>query len=1133
MNLNHKIPLYRGELNISDEIKKFDLWGAEQIVISKHGSKNVFKLFEKSGLKLIVKEILYQSGKNDNSLKNKLKYIFVENSLFASTLETQKLSAFTCTWERSIGSKGNELSFMQNVSKNFGDIITKLQKENLALLWHPEFCYNSKEAVAYYSSSKDFQNETNNLGNFVNKFIDFRDRKESNVKQFWKSPNTNIVELDKGNLYVSNSSIPFNYLEFISESRKRQYLENRKVIDLQILNHQLYHSHFLNERESDNLISFFLSIPILSSDGGFTSKIEEKNFKGQGTVFMFLVFENGVSSNEVNGLITELCIRIPRIIKDATPDYLFNVGINLTKKAKKLAMHSAKAAIMGRNMSHNVGSHVLYYLKAYLSSHTSIVGKGVLRDLPISIDGDNLFFQQDRLPINIENLELPFLKGLGRFLTYLQERQDFIATIATTNIPSFISANFKDFIIDNFVPDKKADRHDRQSHGLKKEKNILLDFLVKSENTSVEIKYNGQYLNQSENISDDSRNFEVDIPGGVLGRQAFYSILENIIRNAAKHGDRNMSQTLEIDIRVSSECDPSFYEIMIIDNNSNSGQNKDKINKMLEEDLIDELFRLDENHKGIKEIKISSAWLVGKSITDISDVTEIIQAINFEGQLAFKFWLYKSRKLAVIVEDEFIEDLQNDNIVYKFFSLKSTRNELSELQKYNLVIDMTGDFNPNDFVLKRFITYKINQFPKTLSDMQSLYINAYKVYLETTFKELELDIPFICTDKLEASSKIDIKLSNSDLLKWINCSEGNPVKFKKVDDVFYSQKGKKNRKRIAFRRHLKGENGLSIFFKEQMNFDHNESIIDQKNNILNKVQEAQENYYSIESITGDNSTVRLLFNEEKNDEWILKTVEAGVSEILIIDERLWNQNRFYEPGSLDPVGEKILNWFKELYKNPKIKRLPENYIDEIGIKENKSLIKNEIENIKSKVNINDAISGRRGPWKRLNKHLSEEFTSAKAKFNFVESISQVLNRIKVGNIPNIFDKDLSGKIDIMDLFETRIGIIDVESLEITNINSRPDYITIHQGILDKLYNVHFKHTSNINKYDNGYKKKVIEKIVYEIKLGFKPIKLCVHSGRSKPSYIPDDTAFIPFSGIEYGMNEAKQILLNLIISSQP
>ena len=204
---------------------------------------------------------------------------------------------------------------------------------------------------------------------------------------------------------------------------------------------------------------------------------------------------------------------LSELSRDIFNKKLYQVINNNIGETRKESLKSAKAAIMGRNMSHNIGSHVLYYLKGHLGSVTQMVRDNiVLNDIPYEItkNGDDEILQVLGGGRPLNKIELPFLKGVGRFLTYLQERQDFIATIASSYHPSMVSVNFKDFIIDNFMADKRAERHGSE---LKREKNILLQYLTKSEGVSVEIYLNGKSLSSKVNINDTLRNIEIDVPG--------------------------------------------------------------------------------------------------------------------------------------------------------------------------------------------------------------------------------------------------------------------------------------------------------------------------------------------------------------------------------------------------------------------------------------------------------------------------------------------------------------------------------------------------------------------------------------------------------------------------------------------
>lgn len=235
----------------------------------------------------------------------------------------------------------------------------------------------------------------------------------------------------------------------------------------------------------------------------------------------------------------------------------------------KEANKSAKSAIMSRNMSHNLGSHVMAYLKQHLGSVQSMLNDKIL----------TLLFDDERdlgkKLSNVHSVEddvaLPFLVGLGQFISYLQERQDFIATIATDFIPYNSNVNFKDLIYDELNPDKRNERHTERTTSMKID-NILLGNIARSEGlgrpTSPTKKGKGEseYSDLSDIVLkfrdfdgnpvvkntpawtalEAMRKYNISLPGGVVGRQAIFSIVENVIRNAAKHGNWRNARKLEI-----------------------------------------------------------------------------------------------------------------------------------------------------------------------------------------------------------------------------------------------------------------------------------------------------------------------------------------------------------------------------------------------------------------------------------------------------------------------------------------------------------------------------------------------------------------------------------------------------------
>jgi len=174
------------------------------------------------------------------------------------------------------------------------------------------------------------------------------------------------------------------------------------------------------------------------------------------------------------------------------------------------ALKSALSAIMSRNMSHNIGSHVLSYAST------------------------NLNHPEDM-----------------RVLTeYLQERMDFIAQI-TSKIPEWsMPMRFEGQLMQNFYKQRILLNYIAFSEGL--------TAFEKDDKDNVENKLKINISNFKEDKNKKIINNEKDpliaIPGGITGTHAFYTIIENIIRNAAKHSynkkDNKQNKGLEVYIQI-------------------------------------------------------------------------------------------------------------------------------------------------------------------------------------------------------------------------------------------------------------------------------------------------------------------------------------------------------------------------------------------------------------------------------------------------------------------------------------------------------------------------------------------------------------------------------------------------------
>ena len=279
---------------------------------------------------------------------------------------------------------------------------------------------------------------------------------------------------------------------------------------------------------------------------------------------------------------------------------------------------------------------------------------------------------------------------------------------------------------------------------------------------------------------------------------------------------------------------------------------------------------------------------------------------------------------------------------------------------------------------------------------------------------------------------------------------------------------------------------------------------------------------------------------KKNDEWILKCVETSLSKVLILDERLWNNNCFYTPPKVNRYATNVIDYIEKQIADPKIEEFNESALFEtLNLEGNVSEMKCiELKNLIKIYNMDEIVDN-------ANPALYEEFRNelekiflpeSEEKFNVYVPTSFELNGITICNIKN----QTNGQVEMMDLFSDPLlrikNILTPHKIEIefdlTNKASRFHYVSIHQGILDKIFNYYVELAEESNLSNRLNKEDYIPLILKGIKQDISPNKLSIHSGRSRPYILPDGVSFIPFSGIEYGISESKQVLLNIILSAE-
>lgn len=982
-------------------------------------------------------------------------------------------------------------------------------------------------------------------------------------------------------------------------------------------------------------------------------------------------------------------------------------------KQRREAIKSAKAAIMSRNMSHNLGSHVMSYLKQHLGSVREMLKSNVLSQLvkdenyvrawltltnehdisktetilrelikkSTQVTSTNDSAQEKTVKEStqdtaenveshesskkgdpIDSVALPFLVGLGQFISYLQERQDFIATIATGYVPYFSTINFKDSVYDELNNDKRYERHsDRQNM---KPDNILLGNIARSEGLGREtcptssnesttlgdivLKFRSSFtgdpvekidakpgtkgvdpLTYYDNDPDkvdkalcelnEMRKYNISLPGGVVGRQAVFSIIENTIRNAAKHGNWREKGKLELSIDILEKKDilikeingrklfyrkmsqsedfielkddttnaghlsfgevldtfylhsdnaNDIYIVTITDNLFFSEDNLAKLRKAIAEDYVNSRGEMIETNKGIKEMRISAAWL--RSINDEKQKSPIIEDKNNEeisledlkydrkwlsqskkapilysrisdGHLQYIFCLNKPQKVALIsasfkdkvkgtdifiengwklfTPQEFIEN-NNNNFDYVIFDNSSRKNRFKDLKNVrrhssSLFFKLLQVDKIMDPIMKAIIG-------KGKKDDEDSKIT--KDLLDKAYNELG--------KKLADWDGEEMILVNDDrALSNFNQKNKDEEKQKLSQMITFKDNSKA---RYRYVTHLESKNEFEFYVVNSSNADM---------------------FLFSEGITGNNSTDRLLRNETLNEEWFYKHLYVMKQKVAIFDERLFSkafgleETDFCIPTIAD---------FKDNLDADKaiIKKLFPGKDDEIDDL-------SDVESLIQYLNVEHNYDPQKGKDKEKVDSICHLGATYAAKGLFVFSI---VRSCENPNEFNLYGYEFNSQnkeafsdckryaVFSWDKKNKRLNIEPIKDnnsqIQIPKILCDYNFISIHQGLLDKMYEafeikgdeqakenltrdfyVYFVKCSNDSKQKVGKQVKYIKFSTKgsNITHYFLP-GMTIHSGRSKPGEhdMPQQLPFIPYSAIEHAVMDCKYALVKLL-----
>lgn len=186
-------------------------------------------------------------------------------------------------------------------------------------------------------------------------------------------------------------------------------------------------------------------------------------------------------------------------------------------KLNRLSIQYAVSQVFVRNMSHNIISHVMVNLqdKEAIQNIGKMINKG-------NYTGINLTKEEANSVLSKEYQLAILNKYNSNRCLYLNE--------ATYSVSKFVEN--MNVYSDLF---RKLD-----------ENRIFLNLISAVDN----FKYRFSFLCQGEVLTKEN-DIAVMIPGGSLGQQAFYNIIENIIRNTAKHSGNRESKEVTFTVNFS------------------------------------------------------------------------------------------------------------------------------------------------------------------------------------------------------------------------------------------------------------------------------------------------------------------------------------------------------------------------------------------------------------------------------------------------------------------------------------------------------------------------------------------------------------------------------------------------------
>jgi hypothetical protein len=628
----------------------------------------------------------------------------------------------------------------------------------------------------------------------------------------------------------------------------------------------------------------------------------------------------------------------------------------------------------------------------------------------------------------------------------------------------------------------------------------------------------------------------IDLPGGQTGRQAIFSILENFLRNSAKHGGKELNEIggkliIQIKMDTSLKDYPNLIKVTISDNLGNAGtlcNQGGELSEAIEQDYIDENGAMLETNKGIKEMRISACWL--RNLKDEKNSKPLaLKAVNINGNIGFEFYLLKSLHIAIICDfsDETIKNI-NRNLVLNGWKLFTSKSYLEERPRHKFII-----------IHNKICVKDIKEIAR-VSHSRILIVDLEDSFFSRIEAEEYRRIQFSQFYKKHVE---DILSMSGDNLQEIFIDDGDQKRiFKGIiidpgQDYYFNN-------RICFKKHFL-------------------SIAKTKNTDEARALRVDVKY--LESITGHNSTDRLIRKAAYDDIWYYTINESAQTKIAIFDERLWSEFSGISNDDINklfnPVVKKEIKFPPdkiELIKSEieKIRQTPDNDRSDELLKDIEKVLNfefndndfdlnvylNEYDKVVKNGEINQflnylELSLRKAATLNPTKVIRANFENIlKLKcinvciYNVIQhSDSFAIIRHDFSENNKLIEGFNAGNFDKVDEIKMDVD----KKIEIVKNNSEKfHFVSIHQGILDKIYNS-FKIKNN-QQAKCEITNQIRDNYCYASHKEKKIHNLIIHSGRSKPAKkdMPQEVPFIQYSALHNAIKDCKFSLTEILYAAR-